>query len=117
MFFKKNNYNPYPLYNNYIEMLNDELSPLSFAIDKCVRQVITTNEVINLYPDGIYKIIEEQRAREAKEELVKTLNEYEEIRKKMITFYNKNKDEIGEVVLPTEGYILVERSYQIYRKI
>ena len=117
MFFNKNKSDFYPLFDAYIEMNNNKLAPLAFAIDKCVRQVITTNGVINLYPDGIYKIIEEQRAREAKEELIKTLNEYEEIRKEMITFYNKNKDKIGNVALPTEGCILVERGYQIYRKI
>lgn len=117
MFFKKNNSNPYPLFDAYIEMHDNKLAPLSFAINKCVRQVITMNEVINLYPDGIRKIIEEQRAREAKEALVETLNKYEEIRKEIVTFYNENKEKIGKIALPTEGHLLVERYYQTHRKL
>ena len=117
MFFNKNKSNSYPLFDTYIKMHDNKLAPLSFTLNKCVRRAITTNEVINLYPDGIYKIIEEQHAREAKEELVKTLNEYEEVRKEIITFYNENKEKIGKIALPTEGYLLVERYYQIHRKL
>lgn len=84
-------------------------------LEKCAKQVIVKNGVINLYPEGPDKEVAKEESEKAKKSLLTAIGSYDGIRCDMIQYIKKHSNDFVTTVRWPLNYItsheIIERAY------